>query len=106
MLKTFMPIAAAALALMLAHSYSPRPAEAFSLRLDATASGTDADTAFVRHRRWSWRREQRQSGVAVFIVPGLYWGPAWWDPAYSRLCWKKIRPCRGCAENWIFVCWS
>jgi hypothetical protein len=104
MLKKFMPIAAAGLALTLAHSYSPQPAEAIPLRLDATAVYADADTVFVRHSRRTWRREQRQSGVAVFIVPGLYWGPAWWDPAYSRLCWKKIRPCRGCAENWIFVC--
>ena len=65
-----------------------------------TAAGREFPSGYQASRR----HEQRQSGVAVFIIPGLYWGPAWWDPAYSRLCWKKIRPCRGCAENWIFVC--
>jgi hypothetical protein len=104
MLRKLMPIAAAALALALAHSYSPPLAEAVPLRLDAAVCPADTDAIFVRHRRRSWWYRQRQSGVEVFIIPGLYWGPAWWDPAYSRLCWKKIRPCRGCAENWIFVC--
>jgi hypothetical protein len=103
MLRKFMPIAAAALAMALVHSYSPLPAEAVPLRVDAVAGRVDADTTLVRRRRWSWRQE-RQSGIAIFIVPGLYWGPAWWDPAYSRLCWKKIRSCRGCAENWVLVC--
>jgi hypothetical protein len=103
MLKKFMPIVAAALALALAHSYSP-PAEAVPLRLDAALCHADADAILVRHHWRLWGRRERPSGVAVFIIPGLYWGPAWWDPAYSRLCWKKIRPCRGCAENWIFVC--
>ena len=104
MLRKFMPVAAAALALALAYSYSPIPADAVPLRSDAALYRAVADIGFVRHRWRSWRHPQRQSGVEVFIIPGLYWGPAWWDPAYSRLCWKKIRPCRGCAENWIFVC--
>ena len=103
MLKKFMPIAIAAFALALVHSYSP-PAEAVPLRLDAAVCRADAGAIFVRHHWRYWWRRQQPSGVAVFIIPGLYWGPAWWDPAYSRLCWKKIRPCRGCAENWIFVC--
>jgi hypothetical protein len=103
MLRKLMLIAAALLALTPAHSYSP-PAEAVSLYLDAAANHTDAGIVFVRRHHWSWRYQQRQTGVAVFIIPGLYWGPAWWDPAYTRLCWKKIRPCRGCAENWIFDC--
>jgi predicted FMN-binding regulatory protein PaiB len=103
MLRKLMLIAAALLALTLAHSYSP-PAEAVPLYLDAAANRTDAGAIFVRRHYWSWRYQQRQTGVAVFIVPGLYWGPAWWDPTYSQLCWKKARPCRGCAENWIFVC--
>jgi len=99
-----MSTAAAIVAMALVHSYSPPPAEAVPLRLDLALRRADADAVFVRRRQSSRRHEQRQSGVAVFIIPGLYWGPAWWDPAYSRLCWKKIRPCRGCAENWIFVC--
>jgi hypothetical protein len=103
MLKKFMPVAVAALALALAHSYSPT-AEAVPLRPDAALCHADAGAILVRHHRRYWWRRERPSGVAVFIIPGLYWGPAWWDPAYSRLCWKKIRPCRGCAENWIFVC--
>jgi hypothetical protein len=104
MLRKLMPIAAAVLALALAHSYSPSAAEAVPLRLDAALCRADADATFVRHHWRSWEHRERQSGVEVFIIPGLYWGPAWWDPAYLRLCWKKIRPCRGCAENWIFVC--
>jgi hypothetical protein len=104
MLKKFMPIAVTALALALAHSYSPPPAEAVPLRLDAALCPADAGAILVRHH-WRFRgRRERPSGVAVFIIRGLYWGPAWWDPAYARVCWKKIRPCRGCAENWIFVC--
>jgi hypothetical protein len=101
MVRKFMPIAAAALTLALVHSYSP-PAAAVPLRFDATTPRADA--IFARHRWWSWRRQPQDTSVAVFIIPGLYWGPAWWDPAYSRLCWKKIRPCRGCEENWILVC--
>jgi hypothetical protein len=102
MLRKFMPIAAGLLALALARSYSPPPAEAAPLRLDAATS--QADTIFVRHRRWSWRPRQQGTGVAVFIIPGLYWGPAWWDPAYSKLCWKKARLCPGCEKNWVSVC--
>jgi hypothetical protein len=64
----------------------------------------DADTVLVRrHWRFLRHRQQQQTGIAVFIIPGLYWGPAWWDPAYTKLCWKKIR-CRDCADNWIYVC--
>jgi predicted FMN-binding regulatory protein PaiB len=103
MLRKLMLIAAALLALTLAHSYSP-PAEAVPLYLEAVASRTNAGTIFVRRHHWSWRYGQQQSGVAVFMIPGLYWGPAWWDPGYSQLCWKKTRYCRGCAENWAFVC--
>jgi hypothetical protein len=104
MLRKFMPIAVAALLLALAYSYSPPPAEAVPLRPDAAVCRADADTILVRHHSRFRGRRERPSGVAVFIIPGLYWGPAWWDPAYTRLCWKKIRPCRGCAENWIFAC--
>jgi hypothetical protein len=104
MLRKLTPIAAALLALVLAHSYSPPPAAALPLRFDATANHTDADIVFVRRHHWSSRQQPRQTSVAVFIIPGLYWGPAWWDPTYSQLCWKKTRSCRGCAENWIFVC--
>ena len=104
MLRKFMPIAAALLALALVHSYSPPPSEAIPLRPDAVARRADTGVILVRHHWRFWGHRERQSGVEVFIIPGLYWGPAWWDPAYSQLCWKKIRPCRGCAENWIFVC--
>jgi hypothetical protein len=91
---------AAVLALTLAHFHSP-PAEA--LPLAAGVAGAKSEAVFVRWRWWS-RQRTRQSGIAVFIVPGLYWGPAWWDPNYTQLCWKKIRPCPNCLENWIYVC--
>jgi hypothetical protein len=54
--------------------------------------------------RWRLRRSQRPSGIAVFVVPGLYWGPAWWDPNYSKLCWREIQPCKNCAKNWAYTC--
>jgi hypothetical protein len=92
MLRKSTPSAAAFLAVALTHSYSPPPAAALPLHLDAAANHANADIVFVRRH------------VAVFIIPGLYWGPAWWDPNYSQLCWKKTRSCRGCAENWVFVC--
>jgi hypothetical protein len=101
MLRTFMPIAAALLALALVHSYSP-PAQAVPLYLDAAP--IHADAIFVRHHRASWRHQPQDTSVAVFIIPGLYWGPAWWDPAYSKLCWKKARICSNCEKNWVFVC--
>jgi hypothetical protein len=104
MLRKFTAISAAALALALAHSYSPPPAAAVPLRLAAPLRHAEAGATFVRRRWWAWSQREGKSGVAVFIVPGLYWGPAWWDPDYSRLCWKKIRPCRSCAKNWISVC--
>jgi hypothetical protein len=104
MLRKLMLIAAALLSLALAHSYSSLPAEAVPLRLDAAATHADTGAIFVRHRWRSWQRPQQETSVAVFIIPGLYWGPAWWDPAYSRLCWKKARICRDCEKNWVFVC--
>jgi hypothetical protein len=51
-----------------------------------------------RHRHRGWRGSGRTSGVPVFIVPGIYWGPAWWDPNYSR-----NRSRRNC-NNWFFAC--
>src|SRR5882724_11965585 len=102
MLRKFLPLAGA-MVLALAHAYLP-PAEALPLHLDAAARTTHADTIFVRrHWRSLRHRQQQQTGIAVFIIPGLYWGPAWWDPAYAKLCWKKIR-CRDCENNWIYVC--
>ncbi|HEY4863178.1 MAG TPA: hypothetical protein VIH65_03600 [Xanthobacteraceae bacterium] len=104
MLRKLTPIAAALLALALAQSYSPPPAAALPLHLDAAANHANADIVFARRHHWSWRQRPQQTGVAVFIIPGLYWGPAWWDPNYSQSCRKKTRYCRGCAENWVFVC--
>jgi hypothetical protein len=55
---------------------------------------------------WVRRRRHRDNdrygsrrGVPVFIVPGLYWGPVWWDPNYNR----QNRNRRKC-NNWIFAC--
>jgi len=96
-------IAAFALATLLAQPYSP-PAEALPLHLDGTTYLAESDGIPVRRRRLQWRARQGQTSIAVFIIPGLYWGPAWWDPNYARLCWKKNRSCRGCPENWVYTC--
>ncbi|HLL28112.1 MAG TPA: hypothetical protein VKT73_10780 [Xanthobacteraceae bacterium] len=103
MLKKLMPAGAMALVLALAHSSSPQPAAAVPVQPGAAKRGAEAATIFVR--RWIVSRYDPQpSGVPVFIIPGLYWGPAWWDPNYSKLCWRKVRACKECAEKWIFVC--
>lgn len=56
---------------------------------------------FVRSHR---RQSRRANGVGVFIIPGFYWGPAWWDENYTRACWKQIQPCKNCARNWAYAC--
>jgi hypothetical protein len=104
MLRKLMPVAAAVSVLALAHSYATPPAGAVPLHIDAASRRADAGTVFVRRHWWSGRGKQRPSGVAVFIVPGVYWGPAWWDPGFSPICWKKTRQCRDCAENWVYAC--
>ena len=89
---------------LLAYSYSPSPAKTSPFRPDTAVQSLAANTVLVRRR---WRalrhREPQQTGIPVFIIPGLYWGPAWWDPAYVKQCWKKP-VCRDCANYWFYVC--
>ena len=82
-----------------------RPA-AKATPLAATASlsvASESAVDFVRHRR-RHKAVSRAKGVEVFIVPGLYWGPALWDANYTRACWRLIQPCKNCARNWVYAC--
>jgi hypothetical protein len=103
-MSRLIPIAVFAAAALFAYVVSPPVSEALPLHFDGTAQRADDNGTLVRRRRWHWSPRQGQTSIAVFIIPGLYWGPAWWDPNYARLCWQKTRPCRGCAENWVYTC--
>ena len=97
-------LAVFALAVLSACLYLPPSAEALPLHSDASVQRADDDTILVRRRRLQWRARQGQTSIPVFIIPGLYWGPAWWDATYARLCWKKTRECRTCPEHWVYTC--
>jgi hypothetical protein len=105
MTKRILPLALAACAVFAA-AFFLRPAAA-ATPLAATASlGAASESAvdFVRHRRGHKAVNRRASGVEVFIIPGLYWVPAWWDANYTRACWRVIQPCKNCARNWAYTC--
>lgn len=108
MLKKLL-LSGAAAVFALAVSFSVAPSKAAPLHSGArTIAIKNGLVDPVRHRRRHHRKanraQRRRSGVGVFIMPGLYWGPAWWDSAYSKACWRNIRPCPRCAKNWTFVC--
>jgi len=103
MTKRALPFALAACALFAAVFFARPAATAMPF---AAAAGVEAKSAvdFVRHRRGHKAVSRRASGVEVFIIPGLYWGPAWWDANYTRACWRVIQPCKNCARNWAYTC--
>lgn len=105
MMKKFMVLAAIAGSVLIATSSPFTPGDAATIHPSESLSTAAAETEAVDLiARLRWRRTRQAAGVGLFIVPGLYWGPAWWDPAYTRACWKQISPCKGCASNWIYVC--
>lgn len=104
MTKRILPFALAACAVFAA-AFFLRPA-ATATPLAATASlgaASESTVNFVRRRR-GHKAVSRAKGVEVFIVPGLYWGPALWDANYTRACWRLIQPCKNCARNWVYAC--
>ena len=70
----------------------------------STGAASESAVDFVRHRRERKTASRPTKSVEVFIVPGLYWGPAWWDANYTRACWRLIQPCMNCARNWAYTC--
>jgi hypothetical protein len=99
----FFPFAAIAGVLWLALSPAA-PVGATPLSVSANAAQSTGSPAELVRWRWHRRSAGRASGVGVFIIPGLYWGPAWWDANYARACWKQIQPCKNCARNWAYTC--
>jgi|SRR6185312_9003897 len=95
----FFPLAMIALCLV----FDPAtPVAAAPMSVSASvAQSAGNPVEFVRSHR---RHSRRTSGVGVFIIPGFYWGPAWWDENYTRACWKEIQPCKNCARNWAYTC--
>jgi hypothetical protein len=79
----------------------PAPAAVASFHGAATI-GTRDSFELVRRRRHGddYREETRRGrgGVPLFVVPGLYWGPAWWQADSGR----RDRSRRQC--NWLFAC--
>jgi hypothetical protein len=105
MLKKFLLSGVIAGTLLLAASSSFAPSDAAAIHPNQGLASASAESGLVDLvRRYRLRRTRAAAGIGVFIVPGLYWGPAWWDPIYARVCWKPYRPCRNCAQNWIYVC--
>ncbi len=81
------------------------PSDAAPIHPNQSLAAVSAETDLTDLvRRWRFRRAKQSSGIGVFIVPGLYWGPAWWDSTYSRVCWRQMRPCYHCTQNWVYVC--
>lgn len=103
MTKKILPLAALACVLFLAASAATAPVTAAPVSLNAPLAEMAGSAELVRWR-WRWRRNAYPSGITLFTVPGLYWGPAWWDANYARLCWRQIQPCRHCAYNWAYTC--
>jgi hypothetical protein len=106
MLNKMLTAAVIVTACTLALPASLTPSRAAPLHPGATI-GTDNFVNLVRHRRHhrnNHRSRNHRRGIGVFIVPGLYWGPAWWDSAYAKACWRDIQPCPQCAKNWAFIC--
>ena len=103
MSKTFLLTIVAMLFLTVSSSFVPTDAAAIhpSQSLAPVSAETDQVDLVRRLRN---RRARQTAGVGVFIVPGIYWGPAWWDANFRRVCWKLHRHCRNCAQNWIYVC--
>jgi hypothetical protein len=100
-MKYVLPLMAVGGALLIAtpDSAIAAPAPNSASTLEGAAS---APIERVRHRR-RHRVDDRydpRRGVSVFIIPGLYWGPAWWDPNYNARQNRK----RGKCNNWIFAC--
>jgi hypothetical protein len=106
MLKKFGLVAAIAgtFWLLVPTSFSPSDAAPLPPSLSLKTLSAESDPIeFIRRLRVK-RERLASAGIGVFIIPGVYWGPAWWDRTYARVCWKLIRPCRNCAENWIYIC--
>lgn len=105
MFKTILRLGIFAGTLLFAASSSYAPSDAATIHPSQSLAAVSAETDLMDLvRRLRIRRVNQLSGIGVLIVPGLYWGPAWWDATYSRVCWRQIRPCQHCAPNWAYVC--
>jgi hypothetical protein len=96
-MNRFSMLALAAIALFSISGSADISAGATPLSVTGFADRGGSNVEFVRRHRRESRTQGK--GVPVFIVPGFYWGPAWWDANY----WRQSRSRRNCG-NWFLPC--